>query len=154
MKRAKDIMTSPVVTVRADQTVREAARIMADKHFSGLPVVDEEGNLVGIVTEADLLERSQRLSVYAVRKTWSWVSPYFDLNDLVSFRQGLDHLAGLKISDVMSRKVVTVEEDTPLEEIASLMVKHNVNRVPVLDKQGNLAGIVTRADIVKAVANG
>jgi len=154
MKRAKDIMTSPVITVRADQTVRDAARIMADKRFSGLPVVDDEGNLVGIVTEADLLEHSQKLKVHPVRKSWSWVSPYTDLSDLVSFRQGLDHLAGLKISDVMSRKVVTVEEDTSLEEIASLMVQHNVNRVPVLGERGNLVGIVTRADIIKAVANG
>jgi CBS domain-containing protein len=154
MKRAKDIMTAPVVTVRADQTVREAARIMTDRRLSGLPVVDEEGSLVGMVTEADLINYSQKLKVHQIRKPWSWVSPYSDIGDLATFRQGLSHIANLKISEVMSRKVISVEKNTPLDEVASLMVEHRVNRLPVLDEKGDLVGIVTRADVVRAVANG
>ncbi len=120
--RARDVMTSPAVTVRPDTPVAEAARIMAQRRISGLPVVDEDGRLVGIVTEADLL--------------------------LKEAGPGGAPLAGLPPGGSAAR-VVAAEEETPLHQVAALMARKNVNRVPIV-RGGRVVGIVSRNDVLKA----
>lgn len=139
---AGDVMTSRVVTVRPTATIRDVAALMARHHVSGLPVVTEDGELVGIVTEADLLYKEQgpRLPAGGLRRA------------VRAFRHpaGLRRKAeGLTAGDLMTAPVVTVEEATPLSEVAALMVRRQINRVPVM-RTGRLAGIVSRADIVRA----
>lgn len=139
--RAKDVMTSPVVTVRPDAPLVEAARIMARRRISGLPVVDEEGHLVGIVTEADLLLKEAGpgglpLLVHAD-------SPPSELQPL------LRRYEGRVVADAMTREVVTAQEDTPLHQVAALMARKNVNRIPIV-RGRQLVGIVSRNDVLKA----
>ncbi len=140
--RARDVMSSPAVTVRPDTPVAEAARIMAQRRISGLPVVDEEGRLVGIVTEADLLLKEAGpgglpLLAFHREGTPPEVLPL------------VRRYEGQVVGDVMTREVVTAEEETPLHQVAALMARKNVNRVPIV-RGRQVVGIVSRNDVLKA----
>ena len=118
---ARDIMTSSVCTIRPEASAQEAAQLLSQKRISGLPVVNPDGKIIGIVTEADIISKVNR--------------------------------EGLFVADIMSHEVIAVEEETSVSEIASLLAKCRIKRVPVVEK-GKLVGIVSRADIVNAVAQG
>lgn len=143
--RARDVMTSPVITVRPETAIKDVAALLLAHHVSGLPVLTHEGELIGIVTEADLLVKEATPGGEPGRPR----SPR---------RRGLRSLApsdeekkaaGLTARDLMSTPVITVEEEATLHEIAALMVQRKINRVPVL-RAGRLAGIVSRADVLHA----
>ncbi|MDQ7820341.1 MAG: CBS domain-containing protein [Armatimonadota bacterium] len=132
--RAKDVMTSPVITVRPDTPIKDVAALMAAHHISGVPVVTDQGELVGIITEADLLLAEARGFRRPAR-----LAPVGEARPR------------LRARDLMTSPVVTVDEEAPLSEVASLMVRRQINRVPVM-RGGRLVGIVSRADIVRALA--
>jgi CBS domain-containing protein len=144
--RAHQIMTKPVVTVSPDMTIVEAANIMLDRHISGLPVVDAAGKLVGIVSQGDFIHRGE---IGTERRRSRWLK--FILG---SGKEAIDfvHEHGCKVSEVMSRSPITVAEDTPLADIADLMEKNNVKRLPVL-RDERLVGIVTRTNLLQVVAS-
>jgi CBS domain-containing protein len=144
--RAHQIMTKPVITVTPDATILETANIMLNRHVSGLPVVDATGKLVGIVSEGDFIHRRE---IGTERRRGRWLQ--FILG---SGRSASDFVRehGCKISEVMNRSPVTITEDTPLADIADLMEKKNVKRLPVL-RDSKLVGIVTRANLLQAVAS-
>ncbi len=144
--RAHQIMTKPVITIEPDATIVEAANVMLRQHISGLPVVDAAGTLVGIVSQGDFLRRSE---IGTGRRRGRWLK--FILG---SGRSAIEfvHEHGRKISEIMSPAPVTVMEDTPLADIADLMEKRNVKRLPVV-RGGRLVGIVTRTNLLQAVAD-
>ncbi len=144
--RAHQIMTKPVITVEPDSTMVEAANVMLKQHISGLPVVDAAGTLVGIVSQGDFLRRSE---ISTGRRRGRWLKFL-----LGSGRSAIDfvHEHGRKISEIMSLSPVTIVEDTPLADIADLMEKRNIKRLPVL-RGGKLVGIVTRTNLLQAVAD-
>ncbi len=115
---AKDIMTKKVITVMPLTTVKNLAKTLSGNNISGVPVVDQRGKVMGIVSEADVVAKS-----------------------------------GKQVKGIMSKNVVSVKEETEVEEIARLLSAHRFNRVPVL-RQGKLVGIVSRADIIRAIAMG
>jgi CBS domain-containing protein len=139
---AADVMTAPVVTIPVDAPVKEIAALMLAHHVSGLPVV-AAGDVVGIVTETDLLHKER-----------GPLQPDGKLKQAFrSFTRRGDarkKAGGLTAADLMSAPVVTVEETASLHEIAGLMVRRAINRVPVM-RAGRLVGIVSRADIVRAL---
>lgn len=141
---AKDIMTRAVISVKPDASVRDAASLLLDKRVSALPVIDDAGKLLGIISEGDLMHRQE--SGTTRRRSW-WLM-------LVSSPQerAMDYIRehSRKVADVMSRKVVTIEEDTPLEEIADLIEKNRIKRVPVM-RDGRVVGIVSRADLLRGL---
>jgi CBS domain-containing protein len=114
--KVRDIMTTQVITVKEDQTRQQAAALMARYRISGLPVIDEEGQVTGIVTEHDIIGRQGRL-----------------------------------VREIMTRGLISVSEDTDLEDVAHILVNRRIRRLPVLN-QGRLVGIVSRADLVREVA--
>jgi CBS domain-containing protein len=144
--RAHQIMTKPVITVSPDATIVEAANIMLQRHVSGLPVVDGEGQLIGIVSEGDFIRRSE---IGTQRKRGRWLrfilGPGKSASDFV-----YEH--GRKVSDVMTKDPLTINEDTVLAEIVNLMERKNVKRLPVL-RDGKLVGIVSRANLLQTVAS-
>ena len=144
--RAHQIMTRPVITVAPETTIVEAANIMLQKHVSGLPVVDDTGKLVGIVSEGDFIRRSE---IGTQRKRGRWLrfilGPGKSASDFV-------HEHGRKISEVMTKSPLTITEDTALEEIVELMEKNNVKRLPVI-RADKIVGIVSRANLLQAVAS-
>lgn len=144
--RAHQIMTKDVMTVTPHTSIEEAARIMLRTHVSGLPVLDDAGKLVGIVSESDFLRRSE---IGTGRKRPAWlqflIGPGRAATDFVRER-------GRKVEDVMTENPITVGEETALEELVRLMEKNGIKRLPVMS--GNtLKGIVTRSNLLQAVAS-
>jgi CBS domain-containing protein len=144
--RAHQIMTKYVVTVTPQTSIEDAANIMLRNHISGLPVVEADGKLVGIVSESDFLRRSE---IGTGRKRAAWLQfllgPGRAATDFVRER-------GRKVEDVMTTDPVTVEEETPLEDLVALMEKKGIKRLPVV-KGNALVGIVTRSNLLQAVAS-
>jgi CBS domain-containing protein len=143
--KARDIMSTKVVTVSPSTSVRDIAGLMVEKHVSGLPVLNDNGTLVGVVSEGDLLRRPE-IGTQKHRRRW------------VSFFSGVDSQAreftkshALRAGDVMTKQVIHVSEETPLGDVVGLMEKHNIKRLPVLS-DGKLVGIVSRADLLRALA--
>ncbi len=139
---AKDVMTSPVITVTPDTPVKEIARLLLTHHISGVPVVDAEGRLVGIVTEADLL--------YKERPEDQEPPTLLRLLRRGQIVEAERRAEGTVARDVMTSPVVTVEPDTPLREVAALMTRRQINRLPVV-QEGRVVGIVSRADVLRAL---
>lgn len=152
MHTAKDIMTTPVISISEDKTLQDAVELMAQHHFSGLPVTDSDNRIVGIISDTDIIRYAHEVSVVPLSSLSGWVSPHSDISDLASIRKGMENLHRTTVKKIMVKKVYTVNEDDPVNEIARLMNRRNINRVPVVDNQGMLVGIVTRADMVRCMA--
>jgi len=149
---AREVMKSPVVTVKEGTTLAEVARLFQEKDISGVPVVNDAGEMVGIVSEHDVLRRSQELRVAASRDPYGWVSPHTSIDDIARFTKGLCTVGETKVEDVMTRRVITVGPDESLESVCRLMLGRKINRVPVVHR-GRLVGIITRDDLVWAMVN-
>jgi CBS-domain-containing membrane protein len=142
--KAQDIMTSDVTTVRPETSVRDIAALMMEKHISGVPVVGDDGTIVGIVSESDLLHRAE---VGTERKHKWWFRVFADSDELA---QEYAKAHGLAARDVMSRYVVSVRHDAELRDVADILDKQAIKRVPVL-RDGRLVGIISRGDLVRAL---
>jgi CBS domain-containing protein len=142
--QAKDVMTSPVLTVAPETSVTDVARLLLDRHISAAPVVDGDGQLLGIVSEGDLMRRPE--SGTERRASW-WLSLISDPQD-----EAREYFKshGMHARDVMSRQVISVSEDTPLQEIAALLEKYRIKRVPVV-RDRKVVGIVSRANLLQAL---
>lgn len=144
--KARDVMVSPVITLKPTTTVKEAAKLFLDRHISAAPVVDEKGKVIGIVSEGDLLHRVEA-GTETQRPWWLRI-----LASEEAVAQDYIRTHGRRVEDVMTRDVITVSPDTPLQEIANLLESKRIKRVPVLSN-GQLVGIVSRANIIQAVAS-
>jgi CBS domain-containing protein len=143
--QAKDVMTTKVVTVAPDTRVEQIAALLLERRISGVPVVDADGRLVGIVTEGDLMRRPE---IGTERHRGWWLRLFGDERDRAA-EYARAH--GSRAERVMTRNVVTVTEETPLGEIARLLEEHRIKRVPVV-RDGMLVGIVSRANLLHALA--
>jgi CBS domain-containing protein len=143
--QARDVMTTNVVTVRPDTRVEEIARLLLDRRISGVPVVDADGRLVGIVTEGDLMRRPE---IGTERHRGWWLRLFGDERERAA-EYARAH--GSRADEVMTRNVVTVTEETPVGEIARLLEKHRIKRVPVV-RDGKPVGIVSRANLLHSLA--
>ncbi|WP_028345510.1 CBS domain-containing protein [Bradyrhizobium murdochi] len=145
--RAHHVMTRKVTTVRTDTSVRDAANLMLQQRISGLPVVDEVGRLIGIVTEGDFIRRSE-IGTQSPHIGWLdyLIGPGKAAVDFV--REN-----GRKVGEIMTKDdLVTATEDLPLEQLVRLMERNNVKRLPIVLGE-TLIGIVTRTDLLRAVAS-
>jgi len=141
--RVKDVMTPKVISVRVDETVVNAARLMLQQQISGLPVVDKKGQLVGIVTEGDFLRRGE---LGTQRRRPKWLEFLLGPGKLA---QEYVHASSKKIEDVMTPDPRTIGED---ETVVDMMERHRIKRVPVT-RDGRLVGIVSRANLMHALAS-
>ena len=137
--RAKDIMTRHVITVPETGTVRDVVSALLNHGISAVPVIDTSGKLVGIVSEGDLMHPRRR-------RSW-WLALFIDADEL-ALEFVKEH--SRPVSDIMTRNVVTAEPETTLVDIAKLLEKNAIERVPIVDK-GKLVGIVSRANLVRAL---
>lgn len=144
--RAVDVMTVDPVSISPDASIVEAIRLMLQRKFSGLPVVDSTGALVGIVTEGDLL---RRMETGTQRKRPRWIEFLMGSGRLAN---EYVHASGRKVHEVMTYEVQTVTEDTPLDAIVQQMERHQIKRLPVV-RDSKLVGIVTRANLLRALAS-
>ena len=141
----KDIMVREVITIQKDASVEELSELLVKNKISGVPVIDSDGKLVGIATEGDLIIKDSDLHF---PRYFKLLDSIIYLESLNKFKKSLKKFLGTKVEDVMTAEIKTVKEETPISEAANIMIKYNVNRVPVLDSKDELVGIVTRADIV------
>lgn len=144
--RAHQIMTKNCIAVTPHTTIEQAAKIMLQMHISGLPVMDDAGKLVGIVSESDFLRRSE---IGTGRKRPTWLQFFLGPGKAAS---EFVHERGRRVEDVMTQNPITVDEETPLEELVRLMEKNGIKRLPVMSGK-ILKGIVTRSNLLQAVAS-
>ena len=145
--QAIDVMTTDVYTVIEDTSVNEIASILLNRHVSAVPVVDDVNHVVGMVSEGDLLHRTEN----GTERHHSKWGLYFHASEELAAEYVKSH--GNRARDVMTSRVISVTEETPLAEIAGLMEEKHIRRVPVL-RDGKLAGIVARADLLSALITG
>lgn len=142
--KARDLMTTSLVVVPPETPVAGVAQLLASRGISAVPIADAEGKLLGLVTEGDLIRRLAEEK----RGPLGWFLGLFRDSRKLAERFAKAH--GAKAEDVMTRDLVTVDEEAGADDIARLMEKHQIRRVPVL-RDGRLVGIVSRADLLRAV---
>ena len=138
---AQDVMTTDVITVLKFESIMQVAKILSEKNISGLPVVDKENHVIGMITRADIL------SMVAVRKEHT----FKDLLKHILGEQLPERKTGDIVADIMVSPVVTIKRDMNIAEAAQLMDDRRIRRLVVVDEKNVLVGIISRADILKAV---
>ncbi len=149
-KTVADVMTRDPIIVRGETPLQEAIQILAEKRISGLPVVDDAGKLVGIISETDLMWQETGLTPPAYIM---FLDSVIFLKNPAAYERDLHKALGQTVGEVMSKNPITTKSDQPLKEAAKIMSDRNVHRLPVLDTEGQVVGILTRGDIIRAMAN-
>jgi len=144
---AREIMTRDVITVHLEDSVDKVARLLAEKGISGAPVVNDENKLVGIVTEGDFIVRSKKLRVPTYFQLLGGVI-YFESPHRME--EELRKMTATKVKDIMTEDVISIVEETPVEDNATIMVERKINRLPVV-RNHKVVGIVSRSNLVKAM---
>jgi len=144
--RAIDVMVRDVVTVRSDTDVADAVKLLSEHDVSALPVVDEAGNLVGMLSEADLIHRVEIGT--EKHRPW-WLEAVTGASTLA---EEFAKSHGKRVDEIMTSGAISVSEDTPLSEIATLFERKRIKRVPVI-KDGKLVGVVSQSNLIQALAS-
>src|SRR6476620_7426151 len=144
--KAADVMVTKVISVTPDVLVQDVAYILLSNRISAVPVVDDNGQLLGIVSEGDLMRRSET----GTGRHRPWWLAMLTGRDIRALDYAKEH--SRRITDVMTSKVVTATPDTPLRDIATLLEKNGIKRVPIV-KDGKMVGIVSRANLLQALAS-
>lgn len=147
MLKAKDIMTEEVITVEEKTTLEEFARILIEHQISGAPVVDRDGNLKGIVTENDLINRKTKLHIPTILRLFDAFIPLGNSR----LEEEIKKMAASHVHDIMTSNVVTIKQETPLEDIATMMMEKNIHLLPVI-QEAKLIGIVGKKDLIKGIS--
>lgn len=137
----REIMTVKVVTVRPDTEIREAARLLSENRISGMPVIDYEGRVIGIVSEADILASAGIKKEHKIR----------DILGYLSGEVVLSGKTGRSVGDIMTSPAITIGPDTDIRDAGRIISEKRIKRLPVVDREGKLIGIISRADIIRAI---
>ena len=144
---AKDLMSINMITVSPETSVRELAELLAIHKVSGLPVLDENGDLAGIVSQSDLVALNKLPHVPKVVTLFDWV---IYLEGMGRLKSELAKIAGAKVADIMTHEVITVAPEDPMEKIATIMAEKNVHTIPVVEG-GKILGLIGKLDIVRSL---
>jgi len=147
MKKAQDIMTTKVLTVTPETSVGELARLLTENNINGVPVIDEEDKLLGVVTENDLIFQKKNVHIPTVINILDSVI-YLESPD--KMKEEMQKITGTSVADIYSRKIRTVSTTTPVAEIATLMAEKNIHTIPVVEGD-KLVGIIGKRDIIKTI---
>lgn len=145
--KAKDIMVTEVLTVKQHATIKEIARVLIDNRISGVPVVDEAGHLMGMVTEGDLLHKETNPRLPDAVNILGAIIYYHGIEQ---YNEDFKKMMASQALNIMTEKVITVTPEEEVPEIAKLMLAHGIKRVPVMEGE-RIIGIISRADIVKCL---
>ncbi len=149
MLYASDIMTTDVITVKRRTTLKELAAILYEAHINGAPVVDDDGTLIGIICESDLIKKGRKLHIPTVATLFDAV---FYLESPKRFEKEIKRMNAATVEDLYTQKVVTVTEKTPIDEIATLMTEKKIYTIPVMDGK-RLVGIIGKADLIRTLVS-
>ncbi|MFC1883536.1 CBS domain-containing protein [Thermodesulfobacteriota bacterium] len=147
MINASDIMTTDVITVKKGTTLKELAQTLYENHINGAPVVDDNGNLEGIICESDLIRKDKKLHIPTVVAIFDWV---LYLENPKNIEKEIKRFSATIVEDLYTKEVITVDEKTPIDEVATLMEKKRAYTIPVMD--GNkIVGIIGKADLIRTI---
>ena len=149
MLKASDIMTTEVITVKKETSLKDLAGILYNGHINGVPVVDGEGSLIGIICESDLIRKDKKLHIPTVVAVFDAV---FYLESPKKFEKEIQRINATTVEDLYTKKVVTVDEKTPVDEIATLMTEKKIYTIPVMDGD-RLVGIIGKADLIRTLVS-
>ncbi|MBI5211934.1 MAG: CBS domain-containing protein [Nitrospirae bacterium] len=148
MLKAKDIMTKNVIAANPETTIEELARTLIEHKISGAPVVDEDGNLYGIVTENDLISQNKRFHIPTVVRLFD---AFIMLESPGKLEKEMKKMAAVTVDEICSKDVITVTEDTSIEDIATIMAEKKAYLIPVIDGK-KIIGIIGKMDIIKGMS--
>ncbi len=146
--RIKEIMTTDVITVSTSDSVEQCAKLLQENNISGLPVLDESGKVAGMVTEGDLIRRASRIKTPGYLEI---LGGLIYLGSPKKFVEELQRAMSLEAGQLMSKNVISVKPEESVEKAATLMVENSINRLPVVDDNDKLVGIVSRRDIMSCL---
>ena len=151
----KEMMTTDVILLKEYMSLKDAVKVLAAHNISGAPVVDNEDVLVGILTESDIL-KAIKAAADEVRMVFPSIHSMGIMFELskgeTEILEAFEEQANMVVMDVMTRNVLTCTPDTTVNEVASIFVKRGINRLPVVDEEGRVVGIITRGDIVRSIS--
>jgi CBS domain-containing protein len=150
-KTVADMMSRNPVVVKRETSLTEAIKILAERRISGLPVVDDSGKLVGIISETDLMWQETGVTPPAYIM---FLDSVIYLQNPATYERDLHKALGQTVGEVMSKDPITIAPDKSLRDAAKLMHDKNIHRLPILDSEGQVIGILTRGDIIRAMASG
>ena len=149
-KRAKDIMTTDVIVANKNDIIANVANLLIKEKIGGLPVVDEENKVVGIISETDIMKKESHVDS---PRMLNFIQGIIFLDDMKKFEDEMRAIAAYKVEDLMSKDIITVNENDTFDYVANVMINKSINRVPVVDENKLLKGIICRYDIIKAMYN-
>ncbi len=152
MSKISEFMNKDVVSISPDDTVETVLRTFKSKNISGLPVVDSDKKVIGILSARDLIAYSETTQMIPLPYTSDWMYSYTYMIDSIPHKKNAEEFLQTHVSEVMKRKVFTINEQDSWHDAASLMKKREVNRLPVVDETGRLKGVVTRTDLLHFLA--
>jgi CBS-domain-containing membrane protein len=147
MFTAADVMTKDVITVKKGTTIRELAELFANRRISSFPVVDDNGELIGIVTETDLIEQDKSLHIPTVISIFDWVI-YLESNK--KFEKELKKMTGQTVGDIFTEEVDSVKTTALLSEVADIMSSKKIHAVPVVEGK-KIVGVISRIDLIRTM---
>jgi CBS domain-containing protein len=147
MLKAKDIMTKNIISVSSSTTIEELARLLIEHTISGVPVVDNEGRIQGIITQNDLISKNSRLHIPTIVRLFD---AYITLGTS-KLENDIKKMAATTVGDICTKEVITIDEEASVEQIATVMTEKKIHLFPVV-KEGKLIGIIGKKDIIKAIA--
>ena len=147
MTKVADVMTREVITVTPETSLRDLAEILSQKNFNGVPVVDDEGEVIGVVSESDLVERNKPLHIPTVFIILDSIIP---LENPWRMQKEFKRLTATKVEDIYSKPAVCVEPDTDISEVARIMSEKSIHTLPVVDR-GKLVGVIGKGDVIRSL---
>ncbi|MDQ1336546.1 MAG: hypothetical protein QG552_3496 [Thermodesulfobacteriota bacterium] len=147
MLNASDIMTTEVITVKRETSLKELAEILYSHHINGVPVVDDDGSLIGIICESDLIRKDKKLHIPTVVAIFDAV---IYLERPKNMEKEFQRFSATTVGDLYTRKPVTVDEKTLIDEIATIMTQKKIYTIPVMD-ENRMVGIIGKADLIRTI---
>lgn len=149
MLTARDIMTKEIYTVHLDTEIKALAKTFVEHNVNAMPVVDDDGKLLGMVTQTDLVEQDKPLHIPTVISLFDWV---IYLESPKKFMEEVRKVTARKVGEICSKDVVTCAPETPVATVASLMVDNKVHLVPVVENE-RMVGVIARLDIIRSMGD-
>ena len=150
MQTAGDIMTTDVITVTPETEIVQAARLLLENRINGLPVVDGQERLVGIVCQSDLIVQQKRVRVPSL---FTLLDGYITLSSARHFEREVEKIAASRVKQAMTPEPACIAPETAIEEVATLMVEKNYHTLPVVEA-GRLIGVVGKEDVLRTIMSG
>lgn len=150
MLKVKDIMTKTVITVTPDTDIVEAAKLLLENHINGMPVVESGDKLVGIICQSDLIAQQKK---FPVPNLFTFLDGFITLTSIKQLETEIEKFAAIRVEQAMTKKPVTVNPESPIDEVASLMVDKYYHTLPVVE-DNRLVGIIGKEDVLRTLTSG